>query len=340
MPDSPRAVIFGCEGPAVTDWERGFFRECDPLGFILFARNCQTPDQVRTLVADLRGAVGRRDAPVLIDQEGGRVARLTPPHWRAAPAAARFGALYARDRAAAREAVVANARLIAAELAELGITVDCAPVLDLPIPGADAVIGDRAFAADPAVVAALGRAFCEGLLAGAVLPVVKHLPGHGRALADSHLALPVVEATRADLEGSDFRPFRDLADAPWAMTAHIVYRAIDPDNPATTSARLIHEVIREDFGFDGVLVSDDLSMAALRGDFDSRAAASLAAGCDLVLHCNGEREEMMAVAGGAGPLTHEAARRVARGEARRLAAAQAGDVAGLRSRLDILLGGA
>jgi len=337
---TPRAVIFGCEGPSVTNWEREFFRDSNPLGFILFARNCETPEQIRTLIADLRDCVDRRDAPVLIDQEGGRVARLKPPQWRAAPPAARFGALYERDGAAAREAVRMNARLIAAELADLGITVDCAPVLDLPIPGADAVIGDRAFAADPEIVAVLGRAFCDGLLAGGVLPVVKHLPGHGRALADSHRELAVVTATRAELEDSDFRPFRALADAPWAMTAHIVYSAIDPDAPATTSAKVIGKLIRGDFGFDGVLASDDLSMEALSGDYATRAAASLAAGCDLVLHCNGKRDEMTAVAEGAGPLSGDAARRVARGEARRVAAFQAIEVAGLRARLKSVLGDA
>jgi len=340
MIEAPRAVIFGCEGAAITDWERNFFRDSNPLGFILFARNCETPAQIRALVADLRAAVGRDDAPVLIDQEGGRVARLKPPHWRAAPPAARFGALYARNAAAAREAVWANARLLAAELAELSITVDCAPVLDLPIPGADAVIGHRAFSADPEVVGELGRVFCDGLLAGGVLPVIKHLPGHGRALADTHLELPVVEATRAELEDSDFRPFRALADAPWAMTAHIVYRAIDPEQPATTSAKVIGGLIRGAFGFDGVLASDDLSMEALSGDYATRAAASLAAGCDVVLHCNGKRDEMTAVAQGVGPLSAEAARRVARGETRRRAAFQAANVAGLTTRLDDLLGDA
>lgn len=340
MLKAPRAVIFGCQDLTLTDWERDFFRDSNPLGFILFERNCESPAQLRRLVAALRDCVGRRDAPVLIDQEGGRVARLKPPHWRAAPAAARFGALYRRDAAAGREAVRANARLLAAELADLGITVNCAPVLDLPIPGADAVIGDRAFDADPEVVAVLGRAFCDGLLAGGVLPVVKHLPGHGRAMADSHRELPVVEATRGELEDSDFRPFRDLADAPWAMTAHIVYQAIDPKRPATTSSTLIGGLIRGELGFDGVLVSDDLSMEALSGDYRTRAGASLAAGCDVVLHCNGKPDEMTAVAEGAGPLAAEALRRVTRAETRRLAASQAVEVAGLRARLDALLGDA
>ena len=204
------------------------------MGFILFARNCEDPEQVRALVAALRETIGRAEAPVLIDQEGGRVARLKPPHWRAPPAPGRFGLIAGRDRERAHEAVRLNARLIAADLMDLGITVDCAPALDLPTPGADAVIGDRAFGADAEIIADLGRAFCEGLLAGGVLPVIKHMPGHGRARVDSHLEMPVVEAPRAELEMSDFRPFTALADAPWAMTGHVVYAAIDPDNPAIT----------------------------------------------------------------------------------------------------------
>ncbi len=330
------AVIFGCEGPALTDWERGFFSDADPFGFILFLRNCETPEQVRALVAALREAVGRAEAPVLIDQEGGRVARLKPPHWRAGPAAARFGLLAGHHRERALQAVRLNARLIAAELMELGITVDCAPVLDLRVPGADEIIGDRSFGSDGELVADLGRAFCEGLLEGGVTPVVKHIPGHGRTRVDSHRQRPVVETPRAELEASDFRPFTALADAPWAMTAHVVYTAFDPDNPATTSRAVIAEVIRGLIGFDGVLVSDDLSMRALSGDFASRAAAALAAGCDLVLHCNGVRSEMTDVARGVGPLSGQAERRLAAASAR-VAAPAAIDVAALASRLEHLL---
>ena len=333
---APNAVIFGCEGPVLTDWEREFFSDFDPLGFILFARNCESPEQVRALVASLRASIGRAEAPVLIDQEGGRVARLKPPHWRAAPAAARFGLIAGGDRERAHEAVRLNARLIAAELADLGITVDCAPVLDLPVPGSDEVIGDRAFGADADLVADLGRAFCNGLLAGGVMPVIKHIPGHGRARVDSHLKLPVVETPRAELEVSDFRPFAALADAPWAMTGHVVYAAIDPDHPATMSRTVIDEVIRGLIGFDGVLVTDDLSMKALAGGYSARAAAALEAGCDLALHCNGERAEMTELARGAGPVSTEAARRLAAAAARP-DAPEAVDTAALGSRLERLL---
>ena len=334
---TPNAVIFGCEGPVLSDWERAFFSDHNPLGFILFARNCEAPEQVRALVAALRATIGRAEAPVLIDQEGGRVARLKPPHWRAAPAPGRFGLIAGSDRERAHEAVRLNARLIAADLMDLGVTVNCAPALDLPTPGADAVIGDRAFGADAEIVADLGRAFCEGLLAGGVLPVIKHLPGHGRARVDSHLEMPVVETPRAELEMSDFRPFAALADAPWAMTGHVVYAAIDRDNPATLSRAVIDEVIRGFIGFDGVLVTDDLSMGALAGDFAGRAAAALAAGCDLVLHCNGEPGEMTEVARGATPLSAEAARRLAAAAARP-AAPEAVDRAALTARLERLLG--
>jgi beta-N-acetylhexosaminidase len=300
----------------VSEEERSFFAETDPLGFILFARNCDTPDQVGALVADLRALVGRDDAPVLIDQEGGRVARLGPPHWRKSPPAAVFGALAARDRDQAREAVRLNARLIGAELAALGIDVDCAPVLD--VPAADShkmILGDRAFGDEPALVADLGRAAIEGFLMAGVLPVIKHIPGHGRAKVDSHHTLPVVDADLDTLRAVDFAPFAALADAPWAMTAHVVYQAIDPDNPATTSKTAITDIIRGEIGFDGVLVSDDLSMKALSGTLGERAAAALGAGCDVALHCNGEMDEMRAVAEATQPLSAETMARLARGRA-------------------------
>ncbi|HLJ64534.1 MAG TPA: beta-N-acetylhexosaminidase [Stellaceae bacterium] len=311
---NPKAVIFGCAGPRLEAEERDFFRDTDPLGFILFQRNCETPAQLKALVAELRDAVGRDDAPVLIDQEGGRVARLKPPHWPSYPAPARIAALPGEK---AKEAALVGARLIADDLARLGITVDCLPVLDLPVAGADAVIGDRALGDDPDRVSVLGRAVCEGLLAGGVLPVVKHIPGHGRATLDSHLALPMVDAPRSLLAKTDFAPFRQLRDMPWAMTAHIVYNAIDASRPATLSPMLIREVIRGEIGFDGVLVSDDLSMQALGGALASRAVAALKAGCDLVLHCNGRLDEMMAIAAAIGGMSREAARRVAAGEKRR-----------------------
>ena len=296
--------------------ERDLFATARPLGFILFGRNCETPDQVRALVADLRAAVGRADAPVLIDQEGGRVARLRPPHWRALPAAARVGAIAGRDPVLAGEAARLCGRLIAADLVSLGIDVDCAPLIDVPVAGADAVIGDRAFASDPALVADLGRAFRNGLEAGGVTPVIKHIPGHGRALVDSHHRLPRVETSLADLRSRDFAPFRALADAPWAMTAHVVYTAID-DRPATLSAAVIERVIRGEIGFDGVLISDDLSMNALSGTVAERALAALDAGCDLALHCNGELDEMRTVAAAVPTMSAAARARLERAEAAR-----------------------
>ncbi|MDB5358771.1 MAG: beta-glucosidase-like protein [Rhodospirillales bacterium] len=298
--------------------ERAFFRATDPAGFILFKRNCDDPDQVRALVADLRAAVDRPAAPVLIDQEGGRVQRLRPPHWRAAPPARRFGDLYRADPAAGARAAWINARLIAAELQDLGIDVDCAPVLDNPVPGAHDVIGDRALGGDVATIAALGRAVMDGLLAGGVLPVIKHLPGHGRAAVDSHRHCPVVEAGDADLRTQDLPPFRALADAPFAMTAHVVYTAWDRHHVATWSPDIIAQVIRGDIGFAGCLLSDDLSMQALDGSLGERARLALAAGCDLALHCNGDLAEMRDVAAGAGPISEAAASRLAEALARRV----------------------
>jgi beta-N-acetylhexosaminidase len=315
--DPARAVIFGCAGPALSDTERAFFAEADPLGFILFARNVETPVQVRRLTRALRDAVGRNDAPILIDQEGGRVARLKPPHWRLPPPAATFGALARRDPATAGEAARLNGRLIAAELADLGITVDCAPVADLPAQGAHGVIGDRAYGDDPDGIVRLARAMADGLLDGGVLPVLKHIPGHGRARADSHAELPSVDAPRALLEQTDFAPFRALRDLPWAMTAHVRYTAIDPARPATTSAIVIAEIVRRHIGFDGLLLSDDLSMNALAGGLADRARDALTAGCDVALHCNGRLDEMRAIAAVVPRLAPPAALRLARGEALR-----------------------
>ncbi len=331
-----KAVIFGCAGLRLSDAERRFFARSQPLGFILFARNCRDPAQTRALIADLRHSLGRADAPVLIDQEGGRVARLTPPHWRAPPAAARIGALAGSDRDAAREAAYINARLIAGELHDLGVTINCAPVLDIPIPGAHEVIGDRAFGVDPEVTAALGAQACLGLAAGGVLPVIKHIPGHGRARADSHAALPVTDAPLETLRATDFAPFAALRGQPWAMTAHMVFSAVD-DVAATVSKPLIERIIRGEIGFDGVLFSDDLSMRALGGSLGERAAASLDAGCDLVEHCNGVLDEMMAVAEAVGPLSEAARRRLDAAEAGR-AAPQTIDAGALAARLEELLG--
>ena len=311
------AAIFGCAGLSLGAEERDFFRSVDPAGFILFKRNCADPAQVRNLVADLRASVGRSDAPILIDQEGGRVQRLRPPHWRAAPPARRFAELYAQDPAAGLRAAWINARLIAAELMDLGIDVDCAPVLDNPVPGAHDVIGDRALGTDVATIAALGRAVIDGFLAGGVLPVIKHLPGHGRAGVDSHLECPIVDADDAELRAEDLPPFRALADAPFAMTAHVVYTTWDAARVATWSPWIIQRVIRRDIGFSGCLLSDDLSMQALDGTLGERARRALTAGCDLALHCNGDLAEMRDVAAAAGTISPAAGIRLAAALARR-----------------------
>ena len=290
--EAPRALIVGIAGKHLSDEEKALFRAAPPLGFILFARNIETPAQVAALTAECRAAVGRPDATIWIDQEGGRVARLRPPHWPAYYPAAQLGGL---DGGAAQRAVYLQARLIADDLRPLGIDVDCHPCIDLTIPGAHDVIGDRALSADPATVADLGRAACEGLLDGGVLPVIKHLPGHGRAMADSHHDLPVVDQPLAVLEATDFVPFKALSDMPIAMTAHIVFPAIDPDHPLTQSATGIDEVVRGLLRFDGVIVSDDLNMQALSGDLPARAAGAFAAGCDIALHCSGKFDELAAL---------------------------------------------
>lgn len=308
----PRATVLGCAGEQLGPEEKRFFAEADPAGFILFRRNCASPDQVRRLVDELRDTVNRAAAPVLIDQEGGRVARLRPPHWRRYPSASRLAAL---PDPFAEEAARLGARLIADDLARLGITVACLPVLDLAVVGADPVIGDRAYGADPDRVAQLGRAVCDGLLEGGVLPVIKHIPGHGRARVDSHYACPTVDTAHDELSHSDFAPFRALSAMPWAMTAHIIYRTIDPLLPATLSRTMIGEIIRGEIGFDGVLISDDLSMRALGGSLGDRTARALAAGCDLALHCNGDRREMEDVVAAARQITPAAAERLARGAA-------------------------
>ena len=295
-------AIYGCSGTVLTDEERGFFADAKPWGFILFARNITDRDQVRSLVESLRATVNDARAPVLIDQEGGRVARLKPPVWKERPAAARFGELHNIASETAYEAAYLHARLIAHDLFDLGINVDCMPVLDVPVEGANDVIGDRALSKDRAAVVDLGRALIEGLVDGGVLPVMKHVPGHGRAMADSHLALPRVATPREELSMADFVPFRGLAQCPMAMTAHVVYEAIDPRRPATTSPRVVNEVIRGEIGFEGLLLSDDLSMKALEGPLATRAKAAQFAGCDIVLHCNGAMDEMRDVAKEAKPL--------------------------------------
>lgn len=304
-----RATIFGCAGPDLTADERAFFRDANPLGFILFARNVDTPERTRRLVDDLRSTVARAEAPVLIDQEGGRVARLKPPHWRKAPPGRVLGDLYARHPERGLEATRLNARLLAADVASVGCDVDCLPLLDIAFPETHAVIGDRAFSERPEAVAALGRAAAEGLMAEGVMPVVKHVPGHGRATVDSHHALPAVSASRDQLERTDFMPFKLLADLPWAMTGHVLFDAIDPDNCVTVSAKGVEDVIRGHIGFDGLLLSDDLSMQALGGSLGERARRALAAGCDIALHCNGRMDEMTEIAASSGPMSDRSARR-------------------------------
>lgn len=290
----PKPIIVDCAGPSLTAEERALYRDQDPYGFILFGRHIETPEQVRALVGELWDAV-RRPAPVFIDQEGGRVARLSAPHWRRPPAAWTFAELAARNPEAAARAVWVNSRLIAADLAALGITVDCLPVLDLRLPGAHDIIGDRAYGATPEAVITLARIAAEGLMAGGVLPVAKHIPGHGRALADSHLELPTVTTSLEDLRATDFAPFAALNRLPIAMTAHVTYAAIDPDHPATLSERVIRDIIRGEIGFRGVLVSDDLTMKALKGPLPQLAQQTMAAGCDLALLCNAAFEDRRAV---------------------------------------------
>ena len=332
----PLAAIFGCSGLTLSHRERAFFKDSDPAGFILFARNVESPEQVRALVRELRGCAGRPDAFMLIDQEGGRVARLGPPHWRAAPAAGRFADLATRDMARACRAAWLNSRLLADDLAKLEITVDCLPVLDLRLPGAHDIVGDRSYGADPETVSALGRAVCDGLLAGGVLPVIKHIPGHGRATADSHHDLPTVEAALGVLEDTDFAPFRALADMPMAMTAHILYPAVDADRPATTSRTAVDRIIRGAIGFDGLLMTDDLSMKALGGTPEERTARSLDAGCDVVLHCNGDIGEMTAIAGAARTLDSAGQRRLAHAHAM-VRAPERIDRGGALAELDTIL---
>ncbi len=309
MPDS--AVIFGCAGPDLGAAERAFFRAARPWGFILFARNVDTPDRLRRLTADLRDAVGRQ-APILIDQEGGRVQRLRPPHWRAY--------LPALDQMAAAtdplRAQWLRNRLIAAELHAVGIDVNCAPLADLVEETTHPILRNRLYGGEVGTVTDAARACAEGLLAGGVLPVLKHLPGYGRAAVDSHLSLPRVSAPLDALDARDFAPFRALADLRMGMTAHIVLDAVDPDRPATVSARAI-ATIRDRIGFGGLLMTDDISMQALSGSVAERSAAAWAAGCDIVLHCNGQIAEMEAIAAAAPALAGARAARAAAALAQR-----------------------
>src|SRR5689334_12385579 len=305
---APRAFITGVAGLSLSPDERAFLRDARPWGMIVFKRNISTPQQVRDLVQGFRDCVGW-EAPVLVDQEGGRVQRLGPPHWPAYPPGARYGEIYAQEPAAGIAAARLGGHLIAADLRPLGIDVDCVPIADLPVTGGDPVIGDRAYGSEPGTVAKIAKAIAEGLQAGGVLPVVKHLPGHGRATADSHYKLPIVDADRATLEAADFAAFKALAGLPLGMTAHVVFSAIDPVAPATTSVTMVRQVIRGFIGFQGLLMTDDISMNALSGTVSERSRAALTAGCDIVLHCNGDLTEMVAVAAEAPELAGESARR-------------------------------
>jgi beta-N-acetylhexosaminidase len=335
---STRACILGCAGPTLSVEEAAFFRDVQPWGFILFARNVESPDQVKRLTAALRETVGREDAPILVDQEGGRVQRMKPPHWRAYPPGRAYGQLAGKDPLLKREIARLGARLIAHDLQSVGINVDCVPVLDVPDPSGHEIIGDRAYGQAPGEVAFLGRAAAEGLIAGGVLPVIKHMPGHGRAMADSHMELPVVQASYEALDTRDFVPFRALSDMPMGMSAHVIYTAIDPNRPGTTSKKVLREVVRGAIGFDGLLMTDDLSMKALSGDFTSRAKAALAAGCDVVLHCNGDMAEMKAVVEGVGALKGRAAQRAAAALARIPRIVEPLDVAEAVARFEAALG--
>src|ERR1700760_2007423 len=303
---APRAFITGTSGTTLTADERAFIAAERPWGFILFKRNIDNPAQVTALVREMREAANAPDAPVLVDQEGGQVQRFRPPHWPSYPAGAAFGRLYDTDSKLGLQAARLSARLIADDLLPMGVNVDCLPLADVPIPGADAVIGDRAYGDKPSKVAAIARAVTEGLQQGGILPVLKHIPGHGRATADSHLALPTVDTPRDELERTDFAAFRPLADLPMAMTAHVVFSAIDPAQPATTSATMIERVIRGLIGFQGLLMSDDVGMNALAGSIGERSRALMAAGCDMILHCSGKLDEMQEVARAAPELSGKA----------------------------------
>src|SRR6266478_1078664 len=333
---STRAFTTGVSGPELSAEEREFIRSERPWGFILFKRNIETPSQVLRLVTELRKEIGNPEAPVLIDQEGGRVQRLSPPHWPAYPAGAVFGVLYDIDPTLGLTAARLSARLIAADLIETGVTVDCLPLADVPVAGADAVIGNRAYGTEPGKVAAIARAVTEGLEQGGILPVLKHIPGHGRATADSHFRLPRVDTGRKELERTDFAAFQPLADLPMAMTAHVVFSALDPAQPATTSATIIRRVIRGVIGFQGLLMSDDVSMNALAGSIAERTRAILTAGCDMVLHCNGKLDEMREVAAETPELSGMALERARRALASR-AAPQAFDRLAARAELEALV---
>ncbi|RSY84605.1 beta-N-acetylhexosaminidase [Sphingomonas koreensis] len=291
-----KPVIFGLSGTEITAEERAFFRDADPLGYILFKRNCETRAQMLALTDSLRDLSGRADVPVLIDQEGGRVARMQPPEWPAFPAGPVFDRLYDLAPSSAIEAARANGQALALMLAEVGVNVNCAPLLDVRQPETTPAVGERTFGSDPMQVAALGRAMLDGMARGGVVGVVKHMPGHGRGVVDSHYELPVVKATDAELE-RDIEPFRTLSGAPMGMTCHVVFEAWDAERPATLSPTVIADVIRGRIGFDGLLMTDDIDMKALSGTAGEKAAAAIAAGCDVALDCWARMDEMVEIAG-------------------------------------------
>jgi beta-N-acetylhexosaminidase len=331
-----QAAIYGLEAFEMTDGERSFFRDADPAGFILFKRNCDTQDQLLRLTDSLRELTGRTDLPILIDQEGGRVARMKPPEWPAFPAAERFDLLYRAAPSSAIEAARSNARAIALMLRSVGVNVDALPLLDVRQPGATDIIGDRALGSEPMQVAALGRAVLDGLASAGVVGIVKHMPGHGRALVDSHKELPVVPADAGDLE-IDLEPFERLASASMGMTAHVVYTAWDTTHPASMSSIVIRDIIRERIGFDGFLMSDDIGMEALKGDFGARAAGVVAAGNDAALHCSGKMDEMIAVAGAVPLMSAEGEARLARAMASTMLEPEGPDFAEAIAKRDELL---
>ncbi|GHB34750.1 beta-N-acetylhexosaminidase [Pseudovibrio japonicus] len=332
---SLKSFISGCLGPELGAEDKAFFRDQQPVGLILFTRNMENADQIRRLCADFREAVGRPDAPVFIDQEGGRVQRFGAPHVPVYPAAGTIGRLYERDQTAAKRAAYLHALLIGLDLRKLGLSANCIPCLDMPVAGASDIIGLRAYGSDPTLVSELGQAAMDGCLAAGVMPVMKHMPGHGRALVDSHLSLPEVSCSLEELAQRDLLPFQALRDCPMGMTAHIVFKQIDEDHPVTQSSYAIQRVIRDTIGFDGVLISDDISMKALGGGLKSRVEKIVAAGCDLVLHCNGELDEMQVVASA---VPEVSGKRAARLEAAMQRNTQVfdGDETGLRAEFDEL----
>ncbi|MDE2029039.1 MAG: beta-N-acetylhexosaminidase [Alphaproteobacteria bacterium] len=341
MSDSkkPKPIIFGCAGTRLTAEERALFRRADPFGFILFKRNCENPEQVRYLILEFKQAAGRDDVVIAIDQEGGRVARLAPPHWPKYPAARAFGLMYEQDPDWGIEAIRAYSRVVACELAKLGITINCAPVVDLFNPEGTPVIGDRAFSDRPGIVAGLARAQIETFLANGILPVIKHLPGHGRLKADPHELLPKIEASRAELEMLDFMPFELLKDAPLGMNSHAVFTALDPDNPASLSEIVNRDIIRGALGFDGLLLSDDLTMKALAGNPGDLARRAINAGTDVVLHCNGNASEMAAIDMALEPMSDAGWARWMHAKAMIVQPNAAYNPSEDAARLDVLLGG-